>query len=333
VSSAASYFQSKGGVVASSAGNEGTFTSAADNPTILTVSATDSSDALASWTNTGNYVDLGAPGVGIRTTNRGGGYGSWSGTSFSAPVVAAVAALVISANPALTASQVQDILKQSADDLGPAGWDPGYGWGRVNAGRAVNLALGASTSGADTTPPSLSFSVPTAGATVSGAISVQVVAGDDTGVASVSLIVDSMPLGTDTSGPYAFSWDTKTAVNGTHTLTATATDLAGNTASTQITLTVNNVPDTTAPTITITSPADGATANNMVSVNVNASDNVGVVKVNLYVDGTLTATSTTAPFTTKWNARKAAAGSHTLQCTVVDAAGNVGTSNGVVVSR
>jgi thermitase len=102
VATAAQYFQSRNGVVAVAAGNESTFDATADNPYVLTVSATDSSDSLTSWSNTGNNIDLAAPGSGIYTTLRGGTYGSKSGTSFSAPVVAGVAALVISVNPNLT---------------------------------------------------------------------------------------------------------------------------------------------------------------------------------------------------------------------------------------
>ncbi len=141
VSSAAQYFQSKGGVVTVSAGNDATVLTIPDDPNVVTVSATDSNDALASWSNTGTPIDLAAPGVGIYTTTAGGGYGSVSGTSFSAPTVAGVAALVISANPSLSGAQVQQVLKQSADDLGAPGWDPAYGWGRVNAQKAVSMAV------------------------------------------------------------------------------------------------------------------------------------------------------------------------------------------------
>lgn len=140
VQTAAAYFQDHGGVVTVAAGNETQFETAVDNPFVLTVSATTSNDALASWTNTGNNIDLAAPGSSIRTTNRGGGYGGWSGTSFSAPIVASAAGLLISTNPALSGAQVQEILKSSADDLGPGGWDTGYGWGRLNIARAVETA-------------------------------------------------------------------------------------------------------------------------------------------------------------------------------------------------
>ncbi len=141
VTSAAKYFQSKGGVVAVAAGNYSDFARNADNPYILTVSATDRNDVLYGWSNTGNNVDLAAPGE-VTTTRRGGGYGLASGTSFSAPIVAGVAALVLSARPDLTAAQVQDILEQNADDLGVAGWDIKYGSGRINAARAMSAAVG-----------------------------------------------------------------------------------------------------------------------------------------------------------------------------------------------
>jgi thermitase len=332
VATAAQYFQSKNGVVAVAAGNESTFDATADNPYVLTVSATDSSDSLTSWSNTGNNIDLAAPGSGIYTTIRGGTYGSKSGTSFSAPVVAGVAALVISVNPNLTGGQVQDVLKRSADDLGAASWDPQYGWGRVNAARAVSMALSLNQMG-DTTPPSVSFSSPTNGATVSGTITVQINASDNVGVASVSLYLNGALLSTKTAAPYTFSFDTTRFANGSYTLRAVAADATGNTASAQINLSIYNTADTTPPTIRITSPVDGARVNGTISVAVATSDDRAVVRVELYVDGRLTATSTSAPFTTQWNASKAPRGAHTLQCKAYDAAGNVGISQSITVYK
>ena len=331
VTSAAQYFQSRGGVVTSSAGNYSTFDNSADNPYILTVSGTDWNDVIYSWSNTGNNVDLAAPGY-VFTTYTGGGYGYAAGTSYSAPVVAGVAALVISANPGLTGAQVRDILKQSADDRGPAGWDPTYGWGRVNASQAVALATSGGTT-TDTTPPTVGFSSPAYGATLSGATSVVVSANDNVGVSSVSLSIDGFSFATDAASPYSFSWDTTSAANGTHTLTATASDAAGNTASTSISVTVNNVVDNTAPVVTITSPVNGGSVSGMISITVTATDAVGVVKVESYVDGVLNAVSTSAPFTTKWNSRKASRGAHLLQTKAYDRAGNVGVSSAVQVSR
>ena len=142
VTSAAKYFQQKGGVVTVSAGNDATFNPSPDNRYVLTVSASSNLDRVASFSNTGNNIDLSAPGTEILTTFSGGGYGYGSGTSFSAPIVAGIAALVMSADSTLSPAKVQDILEQSSDDLGPPGWDPGYGWGRVNAAKAVAMAQG-----------------------------------------------------------------------------------------------------------------------------------------------------------------------------------------------
>lgn len=62
---------------------------------------------------------------------------NFGGTSAACPQVAGVAALILSLNPNLTYTQVSDIIKQTADDLGVAGWDSDYGHGRLNAYKAV----------------------------------------------------------------------------------------------------------------------------------------------------------------------------------------------------
>ena len=333
VASAANYFQSKGGVVVAAAGNEAFFDASADNTSILTVAATDANDQLTLWTNTGNNIDLTAPGT-VFSTMPGGSYNSASGTSVSSPVVAGAAALVLSVKPSLSGSQVQNILKQSADDLGPTGWDTGYGWGRVNVGRAVSLASGSSTSpSADVTPPVVGFVSPGNGASITGNVSISVSATDNTAVSSVTLTVDGVAAATDTVSPYTFTWNTNATLNGSHTLAATALDGAGNSNISSISVIVNNVLDTSAPAIRITSPSDGNKVTSNVSVKVNASDNVAVMKVELYVDGMLQGVSTTAPFTTKWNTAKAAKGPHILSCKAYDSAGNVGLSQSVSVNK
>ena len=137
---AAQYFESFGGVIIAAAGNNAVFDSAIDNPDVLTVSATTNTDSFATWSNRGNTIDISAPGVIIYTTSYGNNYTSVTGTSFSAPIVAGVAALVKSVNSGLSAQQIQCVIKLSADDLGDSGWDPLYGWGRVNAARAITYA-------------------------------------------------------------------------------------------------------------------------------------------------------------------------------------------------
>ena len=320
VSSAAQYFQNKGGVVTSSAGNYGTFDSSSDNSYVLTVGATDWNDVLYSWSNTGNNIDLVAPGL-VFTTFTGGTYNFASGTSFSAPLVAGVAALVISANPNLTGVQVRDILKQSADDLGSVGWDPLYGCGRLNAGRAVTLATNASLT-QDTQPPTVSIISPTNGSFIAGTVSISVSASDNIGVTSLVLSIDGVQVSVANNSSLSILYNTNSIFNGSHSINATATDAAGNRSSVSSLVNVNNPIDTIPPTVSISSPNNGAKVPTNLSVYASSSDNIAVIKVELYVDGLLQSASTTSPFTTKWNTSKAARGSHLLRLRAYDAAGN-----------
>ena len=137
VQSAGNYMRSRGGLVTISAGNSGKTTGNSASPDLIVVSATDSSDTLYSWSSFGNDVDISAPGCTGAATINGGGYTSFCGTSNSAPEAAGVLMLIWSANPALSPDQAQNALFSSAKDLGPAGWDEYYGWGRINAYSAL----------------------------------------------------------------------------------------------------------------------------------------------------------------------------------------------------
>lgn len=227
---AAAYMRNKGGIVVVAAGNTGTdrgyLRSYSQN--IIFVSATTSSDTRASWSSYGDYVDLSAPGVGIWTTKNGGGYGSVSGTSFASPITAGVVALIMSADPGLTPAEVESTLEISADDLGAPGWDPEYGYGRVNAANAVLMALGGSGTPIDRQAPSVTFEVPAANAVVADLVPVSVTATDNTGVTEVVLYADGQQVAVDDAAPFDFSWDSTPRANGDVTLSAHAFDAAGN---------------------------------------------------------------------------------------------------------
>jgi thermitase len=324
VGSAAKYMYGKGGIVTVSAGNYSTFESLPDNPYIVTVGATDPNDLLYSFSNTGTHIDVVAPGC-VTTTANGGGYTAGCGTSFSAPIAAGVTALIMSAKPGLSPVDITSVLQSTADDLGSGGRDNTYGWGRVNAARAVS---GASSSVTDTQLPVVSFSAPAAGAQISGTVAVQVVATDNVGVTSIIVTANGTTLGTSGN----FSWDTTGWNNGSYTLLATIKDATGNSASASRTVVVSNVGDTITPTVAITSPQAGAIVSGMVTLSARASDNVGITKVEYYCDGALIGTATSGLFSVKWNARKLTLGSHVLQARAYDAAGNVGVSTLVSIT-
>ena len=93
----------------------------------------------------------------------------------------------------------------------------------------------------DTVAPTTSITAPTAGTTVSGAVSVQAAASDASGVSRVELLVDGTVLASDSTAPYTASWSTTSAPNGSHTLTSRAYDTAGNVGtSPATTVTVSN---------------------------------------------------------------------------------------------
>ncbi len=113
-----------------------------------------------------------------------------------------------------------------------------------NVGPASNQASAVVTG--DTTPPSVSITAPAAGATVSGTVSVNANASDNGAVGGVQFRVDGANLGAeDTAAPYSASWNTTTATNGSHSLTAVARDGAGNlTTSIAVSVTVSNAAPT-----------------------------------------------------------------------------------------
>ena len=100
---------------------------------VIAVGATDNNDQAPSWSNSGPFLELAAPGVSVLSTYKGSTYAWANGTSMASPHVAGTAALLWAKNPSLTNAQVRSILQQTAQDLGPAGKDNVYGYGLVMA--------------------------------------------------------------------------------------------------------------------------------------------------------------------------------------------------------
>jgi subtilisin family serine protease len=140
----------RGIVVVNSAGNEGydathnTLVAPADGDSVIAVGAVTSSGTRASFSSVGNTVDgrikpdVMAMGSGVRVASpySDNGYTSSSGTSFSCPLAAGVAALILSENPTLTPMQVRDAMRNTANNAASPNRE--YGWGILNALNAVN---------------------------------------------------------------------------------------------------------------------------------------------------------------------------------------------------
>jgi thermitase len=137
--SAVTYAQSKGCVVVAATGNDGingvSYPGALKD--VVGVGAIDSSNLRASFSNYGTGTDLVAPGVDILSTLPGATYGKLDGTSMATPFVAGVAALLASAQPGWSASQIIDRMFTTAHDLGSVGTDSQYGHGLVRADVAL----------------------------------------------------------------------------------------------------------------------------------------------------------------------------------------------------
>jgi subtilisin family serine protease len=170
------YALNKGGIIVAASGNDGN--SEVQYPAgyegVIAVGATDQNDRPASFSSYGPHISVVAPGVDILTTNLNwpgtefdkgspdvfndpnspladrGDFVIVDGTSFSAPIVSGIAALMLSIRPELTAAQIKNILEGTADDINTTGRDDRTGYGRVNAGRALkatrDLNLGAGKS-------------------------------------------------------------------------------------------------------------------------------------------------------------------------------------------
>ena len=128
-----------GAVIVAAAGNDGdsTLNYPAAYAQVISVAATDSADAHASFSNANADVEIAAPGVNVLSTVRGGGYATLSGTSMATPHVSAVAGVLRQLFPSENATAIRNRLDAAVNDLGPAGRDATFGFGRVNLCKAA----------------------------------------------------------------------------------------------------------------------------------------------------------------------------------------------------
>ena len=135
---AVNYAYGKGVIVIAASGNSGgsiQYPAACSHA--LSVGAVTSASVIATYSNYGSQQGLVAVGSGIFSTSLNGGYAVGSGTSYAAPFVSSLAALLLSVDPALSPDELTAVMQNTATDLGDAGWDQYYGHGCVSFSAAL----------------------------------------------------------------------------------------------------------------------------------------------------------------------------------------------------
>ena len=291
---------------------------------VMAIGSTSLTDVRSTFSNYGDHlVKFAAPGETLITLWPGRRYAAVSGTSFSTALVSGAAGLLSQLEPTVDQRLAGRYLDDGA--VKHPNWQ--LGDGRINL--YESLRTHAPTPPPDTEAPSVSLANPLAGASVTGIFQITATAFDNVGVAGVQFSLDGVILGDVGATPFAMNWDTTATSAGAHVLTAVARDAAGNQATASVGITIAN--DTTAPTVTLTNPALGATVTGTITLSATAADNVGVAGVQFTLDGVnLGAEDTAAPYQAPWNSTSVPNGIHVLGAIARDASGNQQTASAAV---
>jgi subtilisin family serine protease len=344
---------------AGNSGQQGVGAPACISKTIA-VAAVSSTDSIASFSSVGAPVKdhgIAAPGVSIFSTWKSGAYNTISGTSMATPHVSGTIALMLQAKPSLTPTEIKNTLFNTActsttDPSCPTGAVPNnsYGYGRVDALRAVNAVLAPvspppttihDVAVTDVTAPSsvVQGNTVTVGVTVKneGTESESFTASLADTTDNTSIGSQSVTLAAGGSQTIQFSWSTSSASVALHTLTATAstvtgeTDTADNTKTASVTVTSSS---TTATTVSITAvdynTSGGKNADRQLNIKLTLKDNLqnpvsgASVSIQLYRNGSPVATgtgTTTTDGTVTFVLKNASPGTYSTTATSVSASG------------
>ncbi len=290
-----------------------TFTLPAISATIA-VGATEIDDDRSSFSNFGPCVDVFAPGTDILsawyTSDTASAFNQ--GTSMAAPHVSGVAARYLQANPGASNAVVAQAIVDNATQ-GVIG----------NAGSgSPNLLLYSDFIGAGNAPPTACFAFNCNGRTCGFNASCS---SDDQGISSYSWNFGDGSSGSGQAPSHTYSAD------GNYTVTLTVTDAGGLTDSDSQLVAVT-CGDSVQPNVSITAPADGAYVWGDLTIAANASDNVGVQRVEFRVRGALECTDFQAPYTCAIDVDDFAPGAAELRARAYDACGNLRNSAPVNVT-
>src|SRR3989339_824367 len=167
-------------------------------------------------------------------------------------------------------------------------------------------------------PPTINIVTPNNNSVISGIVTISGTANDDNGISSVGFYIDNVIKSTDTTAPYAYSLDTTEYANGTHTIKLIATDTNSQTATTQITITIDNIVIDNPPQVTITSPTNNSVISGIITINATATDDNGIGKVCFYMNNVLKSTDTTSPYTYNLDTTEYTNGTHTIKLIATD---------------
>ena len=179
---------------------------------------------------------------------------------------------------------------------------------------------------ADINPPTVIIMSPVAGQELSGTIDIEVIANDNTGINYIEYYIDGQSYSVDSIPPYIQEWDTETAEDDLeHIIAAVGYDNEGNsTLATPIAVYVDNQDDI-APSGQIQNPIPGQTVNGTISIEITATDNIGVDNVELSINGIPRDTLSDFPYVYDWDtSQEIDDQSHVISAVVSDTSGNIG---------
>jgi len=201
-----------------------------------------------------------------------------------------------------------------------------YAWAKDAMGNVSNSLSDGVTITLDTTAPTTPTNL-TATAISQTQINLSWTAStDNVGVTGYKIYRSGTQIGTSATNSYS---NTGLIAGTTYSYTVSAYDLAGNNSaqSSSASATTQPLTDTTPPVVIITSPTNGSTIGNSTPITANVTDNIGVVKVEFWVDGVKKSTDYSPSYSYTWNSRKVTAGDHIILIKAYDAMQNVGSAS------